>query len=147
MKLKHRRLTFVLIGLGLLGVAAALVLSAFEEAIVFFHSPTDVIENPPADDRRLRVGGLVEDGSVERGDETVIRFRVTDLANTIPVSFNGVSPRSVPRGPGRGGGRAPRERRVRRRSGSRQARRELHATRSGGRPEADRDSGNTCRKR
>ncbi len=92
MKLKHRRLTFVLIGLGLLGVAATLVLSAFEEAIVFFHSPTDVIEDPPADDRRLRVGGLVEDGSVERGGDTVVRFRVTDMANTIPVSFDGVLP-------------------------------------------------------
>ncbi len=92
MKLKHRRLTFVLIGLGLLGVAATLVLSAFEEAIVFFHSPTDVIEEPPAGDRRLRVGGLVEDGSVERGGDTVVRFRVTDMVNTIPVSFNGVLP-------------------------------------------------------
>lgn len=92
MKLKHRRLTFVLIGLGLLGVAAALVLSAFEEAIVFFHSPTEVIEDPPVSDRRLRVGGLVEDGSVERGDGAMIRFRVTDMVNAIPVRFTGVLP-------------------------------------------------------
>jgi cytochrome c-type biogenesis protein CcmE len=92
MKLKHRRLTFVLIGVGLLGLAAALVLSAFEEAIVFFHSPTEVIENPPAGDRRLRLGGLVEDGSVERGSGPEIRFRVTDLVNTVPVSFTGVLP-------------------------------------------------------
>lgn len=92
MKLKHRRLTFVLIGLGLLGIAAALVLSAFEEAIVFFHSPTDVVEDPPAGDRRLRVGGLVEDGSVERGEGTVVRFRVTDMVNTLPVTFIGVLP-------------------------------------------------------
>ncbi len=92
MKLKHRRLTFVLIGLGLLGIAAALVLSALEESIVFFHSPTDMVEDPPTGDRRLRLGGLVEDGSVERGDGTVIRFRVTDMVNTIPVAFTGVLP-------------------------------------------------------
>ena len=92
MKLKHRRLTFVLIGLGLLGIAAALVLSALEESIVFFHSPTDMVEDPPTGDRRLRLGGLVEDGSVERGDGTVIQFRVTDMVNTIPVAFTGVLP-------------------------------------------------------
>jgi cytochrome c-type biogenesis protein CcmE len=91
-KRKHKRLTFVVIGLGLLAVAAALVLSAFEEAIVFFHSPTDVVENRPAGDRRLRVGGLVEDGSVERGDGATVRFRITDMVNTIPVTFTGVLP-------------------------------------------------------
>lgn len=92
MKLKHRRLTFVVIGLGLLGLAAGLVLSASEEAIVFFHSPTDVVENPPGGDRRLRVGGLVEEGSVQRGDGPVVQFRVTDMVNTIPVRYTGVLP-------------------------------------------------------
>ena len=92
MKRKHKRLTFVVIGVGLLAVAAALVLSAFEESIVFFHSPTDVVEKAPAGDRRLRVGGLVEEGSVERGDGATVRFRVTDMVHTIPVSFTGVLP-------------------------------------------------------
>jgi cytochrome c-type biogenesis protein CcmE len=91
-KPKHRRLTFVLIGLGLLGVAAALVLSAFDEAIVFFRSPSDLVEKPELGDRRLRIGGLVEEGSVDRGSGAVVRFRITDLENTIPVRYTGILP-------------------------------------------------------
>ncbi len=92
MKPKHRRLTFVLIGLGLLGVAALLVLSAFDEAIVFFRSPTELVEKPELGDRRLRVGGLVEDGSVERGNSADVRFRITDLENAVPVRYTGILP-------------------------------------------------------
>ncbi len=92
MKPKHRRLTFVLIGLGLLGVAALLVLSAFDEAIVFFRSPTELVEEPELGDRRLRIGGLVEDGSVERGSGADVLFRVTDLENAVPVRYTGILP-------------------------------------------------------
>ena len=92
MKPKHRRLTFVLIGLGLLGIAAALVLSAFDDAIVFFRSPSDLVDHPELGDRRLRIGGLVEDGSVERGSGAVVRFRITDLENAIPVRYTGILP-------------------------------------------------------
>lgn len=91
MKPKHRRLTFVVIGLGLLGIAAALILSAFQESIVFFHSPTELVEHSNLADRRLRIGGLVEDGSVVQGGATVT-FRVTDLANTVPVAYTGILP-------------------------------------------------------
>lgn len=91
MKPKHRRLTFVVIGIGLLGVAAALILSAFEESIVFFHSPTELSEQSNLTERRLRVGGLVEDGTVKRGGTTVT-FRVTDLANTVTVAYTGILP-------------------------------------------------------
>ena len=66
MKRKHKRLTFVLVALVLLGAAAALVLNAFEENIVFFMSPSDVAAGKVSDDRRFRLGGLVEDGSVDR---------------------------------------------------------------------------------
>ena len=55
MKRKHKRLTFVVIALGLLGVAAGLVLSAFEENIVFFYSPTDIAKNNVAEGRRIRL--------------------------------------------------------------------------------------------
>ena len=96
MKPKHRRLTFVLIGLGLLGVAAALVLSAFDEAIVFFRSPSDLAEKSELGDRRLRLGGLVEEGSVERGTGTEVRFRITDLENAIPVRYTGILPDLLP---------------------------------------------------
>jgi cytochrome c-type biogenesis protein CcmE len=90
-KPKHRRLTFVIIGLGLLGVAAALILSAFRESIVFFHSPSEIAEHANLADHRLRIGGLVEEGSVERGG-TTITFRITDLANTVTVAYTGILP-------------------------------------------------------
>lgn len=91
MKPKHRRLTFVVIGLGLLGIAAALVLSAFRESIVFFHSPSELAEHANLADRRLRIGGLVEEGSVNRSGATVT-FRITDLANAVTVAYTGILP-------------------------------------------------------
>ena len=93
MKPKRKRLTFVIIGLGLLAAAAALVLTAFEENIVFFHSPTDVKEKDIGADRRIRLGGLVEEGSVKKtaGGKTV-EFVITDLNETIPVVYAGLLP-------------------------------------------------------
>lgn len=91
MKPKHRRLTFVVIGLALLGIAAALVLSALEESIVFFHSPSELAAAEALTDRRLRVGGLVEEGSVTQAGATVT-FRITDLANTVAVAYTGILP-------------------------------------------------------
>lgn len=92
MKRKHKRLTFVGIALLLLAGAAALVLSAFEENIVFFSSPTDIVEKTPRAGQRLRLGGLVEEGSVKQGTDAVVRFRVTDNANTIDVTYKGILP-------------------------------------------------------
>lgn len=92
MKRKHKRLLFLGIGLGLLGIAALLILSALDDSLVFFMSPSDVVASPPAADRAIRVGGLVEEGSVNRSGGSVVTFRVTDLATSIPVSFEGVLP-------------------------------------------------------
>ena len=76
-----------------LGVAAALVLSAFEDSIVYFYSPSDVAENNPPPERRFRIGGIVVKDSVLRGaDGRTVRFRVTDTANTIEVAFTGLLP-------------------------------------------------------
>jgi len=91
MKRKHKRLTFVIIALLLLASAAALVLSAFEESIVFFYSPTDLKEKKIPLDRRLRIGGLVEDDSVKKTGTTTT-FRVTDNANVIKVTYTGILP-------------------------------------------------------
>ncbi len=91
MKRKHKRLTFVFVALGLLGAAAALILTAFEDNIVFFLGPTEVLAKNPPPERRLRIGGLVEEGSVEKSG-VVVRFRVTDLANTIAVTYEGLLP-------------------------------------------------------
>ena len=92
MKRKHKRLTFVGVALVLLAGAAALVLSAFEENIVFFMSPTDIAANKVSENQRFRLGGLVEEGSIERGMGEVIRFSVTDGGASIPVTFTGVLP-------------------------------------------------------
>ncbi len=92
MKRKHKRLTFIIIAMSLLGVAAALMLTAFAEKIDFFYSPTDITEKKIADGRRFRLGGLVEEGSVKKSTDAVVNFRVTDLTTAIPVSFRGVLP-------------------------------------------------------
>ncbi len=93
MKRKRRRLYTVLIGMATLGVAAALVLTALRDEVVFFYSPTELAERPPPADMRLRIGGLVEEDSVRRADDGLTtNFRVTDLTTTVPVSFTGVLP-------------------------------------------------------
>lgn len=90
---KRRRLTIVVLGLLMLGSAAALVLTAFEDNLVFFFSPTDLQAREVGPDRRIRVGGLVEEGSLEKSaDGLVVSFKVTDLRNTIPVTFEGALP-------------------------------------------------------
>ena len=91
-KRKHKRLTFVAIAGVLIAIAAGLILSAFDESIVFFRTPTDIAENKVTEDKRVRLGGLVEDGSVEQGTDGVVNFRVTDTANTVPVHFQGILP-------------------------------------------------------
>jgi cytochrome c-type biogenesis protein CcmE len=90
---KRRRLSIVVIGLVMLGTAAALVLTAFEDNLVFFFSPTDLKAKAITPEQRIRVGGLVEEGSIEKSaDGLVVNFRVTDLQNVVPVTFNGVLP-------------------------------------------------------
>ena len=91
MKPKRRRLYFVLSAMTALGVAAGLVLFALEDSLVFFYSPSDVLEKNVDQGRHIRLGGLVEEGSIER-DGTTVRFRVTDMAHTISVSYTGVLP-------------------------------------------------------
>jgi len=88
---KRRRLWLLVGSLATLGVAAALVLTVLNDNIVFFYSPTQLAEKKPAADRRLRIGGLVEPGSVKRDGE-VTRFIVTDLQKTVPVVYRGLLP-------------------------------------------------------
>ena len=90
---KQRRLGVVLAGLTVLGISAALVLTALEDSIVFFYSPTDIAEKKIPTEQRLRIGGLVEAGSVKKaGDGLTTQFVVTDTANTIEVVYRGVLP-------------------------------------------------------
>ncbi len=92
MKRKHKRLTFVAVALVLLAGAAALVLSAFEENIVFFMSPTDIVANKIGENQRFRLGGLVEEGSIDRSGGETVKFKVTDITNTVSVTYTGILP-------------------------------------------------------
>ena len=92
MKRKHKRLAFVATGLSLVAAAVVLILFAFEQNIVFFRSPTDILAKTPAPDRRLRIGGLVEEGSVDKTGGVVIKFRVTDVVSSVPVTYKGILP-------------------------------------------------------
>ena len=91
MKSKRKRLYMILTGVAALGVAAALILSAFEDNLVFFYSPSDLQAREIVPGQRMRVGGLVEEGSVRR-DGVDVYFRITDLAKTVPVRFTGILP-------------------------------------------------------
>ncbi|WP_428676682.1 cytochrome c maturation protein CcmE [Reyranella sp.] len=88
---KRRRLWLLLGSLGTLGVAAALVLTALNDNLVFFYSPTQVAEKSIGPDRRFRLGGLVEEGSVQK-DGQVVRFTVTDTHKTLKVTYRGILP-------------------------------------------------------
>ncbi len=92
MKPKHKRLVFVGTGLALLAFAAFLVLSAVEDSVVFFLSPAEVVEGTANANRRIRLGGLVEVGSVQNGSGAQTHFRVTDLKAAVPVTYTGVLP-------------------------------------------------------
>jgi len=88
---KRRRLWLLVGSLAALGAAAALVLTALSDNLVFFYSPSQVAEKGIAPDRRFRLGGLVEAGSVQKNGEEV-RFTVTDTHKTMPVVYRGLLP-------------------------------------------------------
>ena len=88
---KRQRLIFVLLGLLMLSAATVLVLSAFRQNIVFFFSPTDLLASPQPPGHDFRLGGLVEQGSVSKDGE-IVRFRITDKKNALPVVYRGVLP-------------------------------------------------------
>jgi cytochrome c-type biogenesis protein CcmE len=89
---KQRRLVLIGSALGVLGLAVALVLSALKDSIVFFNSPTDVVEKHVAPGTRIRLGGLVKPGTLVHGPNLAIRFDVTDGENTIAVAYQGLLP-------------------------------------------------------
>jgi cytochrome c-type biogenesis protein CcmE len=89
---KRRRLYIVALGMLSLAVAAALVLTAFEDNLVFFYSPTDLKEKELPEGRLVRIGGLVEEESIQRGADNRVSFVVTDLSNSVPVTYQGILP-------------------------------------------------------
>lgn len=89
---KQRRLVLIGGSIGVLALAIGLVLNAMTGAIVFFNSPTDVMEKHLSPGTRIRIGGLVKPGSVQRGDNLNIRFEVTDGNHDVTVRFQGIVP-------------------------------------------------------
>jgi cytochrome c-type biogenesis protein CcmE len=93
MKRRHRRIGFILAGLGSLMIAAALVLNAFKNNLVFFFSPSQVAAKEAPIGRTFRIGGLVEKESLKRdNDGLTVRFTVTDTAKSIPIVYKGILP-------------------------------------------------------
>jgi len=93
MKRRHRRIAFILVGLAGLGIATYLVASAFRNNLVFFFSPTQVAAKEAPINRTFRVGGLVQNGTLQRDkDGLTVRFVVTDTAASVPVVYKGILP-------------------------------------------------------
>ena len=93
MKPRSNRALAIGLGLAALAVASALVLNAFNSNLVFFFSPSQVLANEAPRERSFRIGGLVEEGSLQRdGQGLTIRFVVTDLAQKVPVTYTGLLP-------------------------------------------------------
>lgn len=88
---KQRRLTLITVAGAVLALATALTLSALRDSIVFFATPSELIANPPPEGKRLRIGGLVKEGSITR-DGVLVRFEVTDGAKSLPVRYQGMLP-------------------------------------------------------
>src|SRR5215831_18050169 len=89
---KQRRLTIIGCAVGVLALAAALVLNALRDSIVFFSTPTMVAEQHIPPGRRFRLGGLVQPGSLKRGDNLAITFEVSDSSAKLPVAYKGILP-------------------------------------------------------
>jgi cytochrome c-type biogenesis protein CcmE len=93
MRARHQRLVLLATGLGALTVSVWLVLSALKKNMVFFFTPTQVVAGEAPSQRRFRLGGLVEGGSVQRqGDGVTVQFTVTDMAQRLPVRYRGALP-------------------------------------------------------
>ncbi|MEI6302048.1 MAG: cytochrome c maturation protein CcmE [Betaproteobacteria bacterium] len=93
MKPRHKRFILVAAGVAALAGAAGLVLSAFQQNLVFFFTPTQVAANEAPTGRSFRVGGLVEMGSVKRKpDGVTVQFVVTDTVKTVAVEYRGPLP-------------------------------------------------------
>lgn len=93
MKPRHKRMLWIVAGLGALAVAATLVLNAFRSNLVFFYTPTQIADGEAPKGKAFRIGGLVVPESVARvGDGTTVTFGVTDNAKTVQVAYTGILP-------------------------------------------------------
>ena len=89
---KQRRVQIIALAVVLLAGSTGLIGYAMRDGINFFRSPSQVYETPPVEGEVYRIGGLVEDGSLQRGQGETITFKVTDTKSSVPVSYTGVLP-------------------------------------------------------
>jgi cytochrome c-type biogenesis protein CcmE len=93
MKTRHKRLVIIVAGVAVLNITLTLIFKAFNSNMVFFFSPSDIQAKQAPADRVFRLGGLVEEGSLQREDDGLtVHFKVTDNAYTIPVTYTGILP-------------------------------------------------------
>jgi cytochrome c-type biogenesis protein CcmE len=92
MKPKHQRLCFLVVAIAMIVGATALILTRFNDSIVFFYSPSDIVSKKPAVGQHMRIGGLVEAGSLVRTSAQDITFVTTDYAHTLKVHYAGELP-------------------------------------------------------
>jgi cytochrome c-type biogenesis protein CcmE len=93
MKPRHKRIALIAGALAALGIAAALILNAFQSNLVFFYTPTQVAAHEAPQGRSFRIGGMVEQGSLKRQpDGVTVRFVVTDSVKSVPVTYHGILP-------------------------------------------------------
>ena len=93
MKPRQKRLAIVVGGLAAIGIAAALILNAFQSNLVFFFTPTQIAAGEAPKGKAFRIGGLVKEGSIQRqADGVTISFIITDTAKDIPVAYKGILP-------------------------------------------------------
>lgn len=93
MKPRHKRFLWIGAAVLLLAAAVGLVLNAFQENLVFFHTPTEVAEGQVPQGRNFRIGGMVVANSIKRdADGLTVRFEITDTAKTVPVVYKGALP-------------------------------------------------------
>jgi cytochrome c-type biogenesis protein CcmE len=133
---KQKRLAIIGGGVGFIVAAVLLVMVAFSQAIAYFYVPGDLAKTNLAPGTRIRLGGLVENGSLKRGEGMTITFSVTDTLDKVPVTYTGILPDLFREGQGVvTEGTLIDAASFSRRQRARQARRELHAQGSGRRIE------------
>ncbi len=89
---KQKRLSIIVAGLALLGVAAGLVLFALNDSIVFFYTPSEIAQKHITPGQRIRLGGLVEKGTLVKSNDGLVAFVVTDMTSTMKVNYKGLLP-------------------------------------------------------
>ncbi len=89
---KQKRLTVIVGGMSFIIIAVFLVMFAFGQAVAYFYMPSDIAKTPVEPGTRIRLGGLVGEGSVVRGEGSTVKFTVTDGGGTVPVTYTGILP-------------------------------------------------------